>query len=291
MNTLGTSTISTAQRGKMFSKTLQHTLEKALVAEAICQVDRTDLKYIHNPYSTQPTALVQALAGTYSVSAWTTTDDSLTLTDEFVYGEHIFDFERVVAQYDLMADRFDQMAYAVAAALDLWVLNELLETGTGTYTTPVGGFTTAANIPIIISNLNSKVMGYADNYKGRFLVLENSDTTGLMQYQMSTGFNYADNALNNGFHGHIAGVDIYVVRDSTFVDAAATSVSGSKTWTNAGRRVFGVKGVATYAAPRGIQYDEKGVTGKTGKEISVVGYCGFRLWNAKLALVVDILIA
>lgn len=291
MNTIGTGTYGTTYRAKYFASTLQHTLKNALVAEAVCQVDRTDLKYIHNPYSNRPTAYVQSLTGTYSVSAWTTTDDSLTLTDEFVYGEHIFDFERVTSRYDLFKDRIGEMSWAVAQAIDIWVLNELCENGTGTYTTPAGGFTTAGNIPVIISNLASKVMGYSENMNGQFLVIENTDTVGFMQYQFSTGFSYADAALNNGFIGHLGGVDIYVVRSGTFVDAATTSVSGSKTWTNSGHRVFGIKKMATYAQPRGVTYDEKGDTGKTGKEIAVAGYSGFKLWNSKLALIVDITLA
>jgi hypothetical protein len=63
------------------------------------------------------------------------------------------------------------------------------------------------------------------------------------------------------------------------------------TVTNAGHRVFGVKNVATYASPRGIKVEEKGVSGKTGKEVVVYGYCGFKLWTTKASLVVDITLA
>jgi len=80
------------------------------------------------------------------------------------------------------------------------------------------------------------------------------------------------------------GVDVYVVKDSTF----ASETKGTTAYTNSGHRVFGVKGVATYAAPRGIKIEEKGVTGKTGKEVVVYGYCGFKLWTTKQNLVVDI---
>jgi hypothetical protein len=83
------------------------------------------------------------------------------------------------------------------------------------------------------------------------------------------------------------GVDIYVVRSGTFVSATI----GSTTVTNSGHRVFGVNGVATYASPRGIQYDEKGVTGKTGREISVTALVGFKLWAQNASLVVDITLA
>ena len=55
--------------------------------------------------------------------------------------------------------------------------------------------------------------------------------------------------------------------------------------------MFGVKGVATYASPRGIQYEEKMVTQKTGREIVGYGLVGFKLWAQKTNLVVDITLA
>jgi hypothetical protein len=287
MNTIGTGTIGSSWRSKYFSSNLQQVLRKALVCEKICNVDNSDDKYIYNPYSTQPTAAIQATAGTYSVSAWTITDDTLTVTDEVIYGEHIFDFERIMNNYDLMANRFDEMAYAVAYGIDYFVLNNLCEDGTGAYTTPAGGFTTAANIGVIMSNLIAAVAGYADSYKGMFLVIENTDVVGFVQAQIASGFSYADAALKNGFMGNYMGVDIYVVRTGTF----ATATIGSTSVTNSGHRVFGVKNVATYCSPRGIQYDEKGVSGKTGKEVSVAGLVGFKLWTQKAGLVVDITLA
>lgn len=270
------------------SSKLQSVLRKALVAEKICAVDNSDLKYIHNPYASQPTAAVQAVAGTYSVSAFTITDDSLTVTDEVTYGEHVYDFERIMSNYDLRSNRFDEMAYAVAYGIDNFVINCLCEDGTTSYSTPTGGFTTAANIPVIFGDLIGKVAGYADIYKGLFLVIENTDVTGFVQAQVASGFSYADAALNNGFLTHYAGVDVYVVRTGSF----STGTIGSRTdIANSGHRVFGVKGVATYASPRGIQYDEKGVSGKTGKEICVTGLVGFKLWTQKAALIVDITLA
>lgn len=287
MNTTGTGTYGSSWRAKYFSSKLQSVLRKALVAEAVCQVDRSDSYYIHNPYSNQPTAAMQALTGTYSVSAWTITDDTLTVTDEAVYGEHIFDFERVMNNYDLMSARMDEMAYAVAFGIDNFVVNALCEDGTGTYATPAGGFS-SANTPVIISNLLSKVAGFADAYRGTFLIVENTDLPGIIQAAAGSGFQFSDNTLNNGFAGRFMGVDIYTIRSGGFVSATIGSRSD---FTNSGHRVFGVKGVATYAAPRGIQYMEKAVTGKTGMEIAVVGYVGFKLWTQKASLVVDITLA
>jgi len=254
-------------------------------------VDRSPNKTIESPYGNQPTATVQALAGTYSVTALTLTDDTLTVADEVIFSEHIFDFEETLTRFDLFASRLDEVTYSVAAAIDKWVVNSLCEDGTGTYTTPVGGFTTAANINVIISNLISKVAGYSEMFNGLYLVIENTDVPGFIQAQATNGFSYADAALNNGLMANYMGVDIHVVRSGIFVDAATTTVSGSKTWTNDGHRVFGVKNQTTYAAPRGIKFEEKGVTGKTGIEFVVYGYVGFKAWTTKAALTIDITLA
>lgn len=279
-NTISTKTY----RDKYRMATLDMVLRKALVAEKICEVDRTDAKTIQNPYGSQPTVAVTALNGTYAVSDFTTTDDTLTVNNEFKISEHIHDFESTLSQFDLFANRTEEQAYAVATAIDRFVLNNLCEDGTGSYTAPAGGFTTAANINTIIANLASKVMGYADAYKGMFLVIENTDVVGFIQAQMTNGFSYADAALNNGFLASYGGVEVYVVRTGTF----ASETLGTTTYTNANHRVFGVKGVATYAAPRGVQFEEKAVSGKTGKELVTFGYIGFKLWATKADLIVDI---
>ncbi len=282
-NTISTKTY----RDKYRMATLETALRVGLVAEKICQVDRSDAKTIQSPYQTAPTTVVQALAGTYTPATFTTTDDTLTVADEFIVSEHIMDFESTLSKFDLFAARTDDMTYSVMASIDSFVLNNLCEDGTGAYTTPAGGFTTAANINVIMGNLLSKVAGYADVYKGLFLVIENTDVPGFVQAQATNGFSFADAALNNGFMNNYMGVDIYVVRSGLFTDATV----GTKTWTNSGHRVFGVKNIATYAAPRGIQMEEKGVTGKTGKEVAVYGYIGFKLWTPKAGLIVDITLA
>lgn len=281
-------TIATrAYRDKYKMAAYQQVLRKSLVAEAICEVDNSDNKRIQNPYSNQPTATIQAIAGTYTITDWQLTDDTLTVTDEVIYAEHIHDFEDILTQFDLFADRIDNQAYALAYQIDYFVLNNLCEDGTGAYTTPAGGFTTAANVNEIFSNLISKVSGYASNYDELFVVVENTDLVGLLEAGATNGFNRADKVLNNGKIGSWMGVDIYVVRTGTFVDATI----GTTTVTNDGHRVFGVKGCSTYASPRGIRFQEKEVTLKTGMELVSFGYVGFKLWTQKASLVVDITLA
>lgn len=283
MNTLSTY----AGRDAYLKSQYEFVLRNALVAEKVCNVDRSDKQRIQNPYGGQPTATIQAVAGTYTVSAWTITDDALTVTDEVIYAEHIFAHEEFFSVFDVTQSRLDNMMYAVAYGIDKFVINNLCEDATGAYTTPAGGFTTAANINTIVGNLVGTVAGYQGITGNPFLIIENTDLVGFAIAGATNGFTMADATLKNGFMNNWMGVDIYVVRSGTFVSATL----GTTTVTNSGHRVFGISGIATYASPRGIQYDEKPVTLKTGKEVVVYGLVGFKLWSQRASLFTDITIA
>lgn len=277
-------------REKYFSSRLQKILRNSMVSQAICDVDRSDSYYIKNPYTSQTTVEITGLTGTFTPAAWTTTNDALTVGTEFKAGEHVFDFENVMNNFDMMTDRMDEQAYSIAYGMDKYALNLLCEDGTGTYTTPTGGFTVGSNIPVIMSNLASKVMGYQGVEKGLFLVIENTDVPGFMQAQVAAGFSYADSALNNGFMTSYMGIDIYVVRSGTFETATYVG-TGTTNISNAGHRVFGLKGLATLAEPRGVKYEEIPVSGMTGRECRSYGLFGFKLWTQNASLIVDITLA
>jgi len=282
---MAANTISTkTYRDKYRMASLDKLLRKALVAEKICMVDRTGVKTIQNPYTSQPSAVVQAIAGTYQINAWQTTDDTLTVDQEVIYAEHVFDFERTLTNFDLFAARTDEQNFAVAYAIDKYVLNVLVKNAGDTYSTPSGSFGTAANFPIIMANLISKVAGYAEAYNGLYLVVENTDLVGIIQQEAVSGFNFADAALRNGFMTNYMGVEIYVVRTGTF----QTYSAGSNSFQNQGKRLFGVRNMCTYAHPQGIKFEEKGVSEKTGKEIVTYGYIGAKVWATKAALTIAI---
>lgn len=288
MTTTGANTLSTqTMRNKWRLANLDTLLRAGLVAEKVCIVDRTDAKTIQSPYGSQPTVAITGMTGTYAVDDYTTTDSTLTVADEVKVAEQVYDFEQTLANFDLFANRADEQAYAVMTAVDKYVVNGLAAGATSSYTTPTGGFTTAANLNTIMANLISKVSGYSEVYNGLYLVVENTDLAGIVVAQATNGFSYADSALNNGFVTSYMGVDIYVVRTGTFV----TATQGTLSFTNSGCRLFGVKNMATYAAPRGVQFEEKGVSGKTGKEVVTYGYVGVKVWAAKAALTVKITLA
>lgn len=279
-------TISTkVYRDKYRSASLGSLLRKALVAEKICQVDRSGVKTIQNPYGSQPTATIQAISGNYSISTYQTTDDTLTVSQEVIYAEQVYDFEQTLTNFDVFAARVDEQNFAIAYAIDKYVLNELCKNAGDSYTTPSGSFPTAANFPIIIANLLSKVAGYSDMYKGCYLVVENTDLVGIIQQEIVSGFNFADSTLKNGFMANYLGVEIYVVRTGTF----QTYSAGSNSFQNQGSRLFGIKGTTTYASPQGIHHEEKGVSGKTGKEVVTYAYIGAKVWATKAALTIAVI--
>lgn len=283
-NSLSTKTL----RDKYRAAQIQQALRNAVVAEKVCLVDHSDLKTISSPYITAMTTVVQAVVGTYSPANITISDDTLTVADEFIVSGQIKGFEKITSNFDLFYAANQAMTNSVVTAIDKWVLNELCENGTGAYSTPAGGFTTAANVITIISNIIAKTAGYADALNGLYIVVENTDIVGIVQSQVSTGFRYADATATNGLMGSMLGVDIYVVRSGTFADESTSTASGTKTWTNAGHRVGGVKKVSTYAFPRDIQFEEKGVTGVTGMEIVAYGLVGFKQWTPTAGLTIDI---
>lgn len=290
MTTTGTNTLASyAYRAKFKSATLQQILRRNLIAEAICDADRTDSYLIKNPYGSQPVAQITAITGTYTIDDYTITTDSLTVNNEIKVANQVYDFEQVLLNYDMFVNRVNEEAYCFAAAVDQLVLNGMGYSCTGAYTTPVGGFTTASNVLTIIANLQSKVAGYESQYKDTFLVVENTDLPGIQIAQATNGFAYADQALTNGLVKNIMGTDIYVTRTGTFTNSAIGAVLTSPQMS--GCRLFGVKNVVTYAEPRGVQFEEKSVSGKTGKEVVTWGYVGYAVWATKAALIVKITLA
>lgn len=295
MSTIGTqNTVSFVFRHKYFQAGLQQALRNVLVSKAIFTWDTSGLKSIENPYiSTDGTATIQAVAGTYTTTAMATTEDNLVVADEVIVPTHVFDFESKFAQKDLVTEFLDNLNYQLAFTIDKFALNKILSQATGAYTTPAGGFTTPSNIPKIVGDLLGKVAGFGNGVANApFLVVESTDLTGFVQMAMSSGFNYADAALNNGFSGNVAGVDVYVIRTGTFVTATLGTLSA----TNSGHRLFGIKNMAVCASPGGMNYKEIDVpagtgTGRLGKEIVAWGYVGTKVWAPQASLFVNITLA
>lgn len=285
-NTIGTSTRSDVLGIGYVKSTLDLGLRSMSVADKIFPADRSGVRYKANPYLTAATAAVATMAGTYSVSTATTTDEACTVTDQVTYAVHDFEFEETQSRVNLGQSYYLDMAAAVAVKVDQFVLNKILDGATTTtYSAPPGGFTTAANINVIFANINSKLDGYSDSWRGKFVVLENTDMVGLYVAGATNGFNFADAVLRNGEIGDWMGVKIFVVRTGVFT----TATIGTLTATNLNHRLAGVIGVPAHnLQPGGFHYDEKKVTAKTGMEIACWVNVGAQVWTQKAALLIDI---
>lgn len=284
-NTIGTSTRSDVLGIGYVKNTLDLGLRSMSISEKLFPADTSGIRYKANPYLTAATAAIAAQDGTYSVSTATTTDQACTVTDQVTYSVHDFEFEETQSRIDLGQSYYLDMAAAVAVKVDQFVLNKVLDGATSSYSAAAGGFTTSSNINTIFANINAKLDGYSDSWKGKFVVLENTDMVGLYVAGASNGFNFADAVLRNGEVGNWMGVNIFVVRTGVFT----TATIGTLTATNLNHRLAGVMEVPAYQLrPGGMQYDEKKVTGKTGMELVTWCNVGAVVWTQKAALLIDI---
>lgn len=282
-------TEATAYRKKWMPNLFQTLLQNALVAEKIMAVDTSDVKYIENPYGDAGVVTQQATVGTYSVDTFTVTADTLTVSEEFVWSEQVYDFEQIASIADVKGSRMKEAMAKMATAVDKYALNALGNGATGSYSTPAGGFA-QTNVITILSDLTAKFAGYSEDFNGKYLVIESTDLPGLIASGMTNGFNFADTFLKNGYVGTLSygGFDVYVVRTGTFVTASLGTLSA----TNSGKRLAGIKNLATLAMPaRRMNWMEKEVSGKTGVELAMAVYAGVKVWTQKAALTVLITLA
>ena len=284
-NTIGTSTRSDVLGIGYVKNTLDLGLRSMTASEKIFPADRSGIRYKANPYLTAATAAIAAQSGAYSVSTATTTDQACEVTDQVTYSVHDFEFEETQSRIDLGQSYYLDMAAAVAVKVDQFVLNKILDGAGSSFSAAAGGFTTSANINLIFSTINSKLDGYSDSWRGKFVVLENTDMVGLYVAGATNGFNFADSVLRNGEVGEWMGVKIFTVRTGMFVTASL----GTLTATNANHRLAGVMKVTGYnLQPGGMQYDEKKVTAKTGMELATWCNVGAVVWTQKANLLIDI---
>jgi hypothetical protein len=176
---------------------------------------------------------------------------------------------------------------AMKEAIDKYVLNFLVDAGTGSFSTPTGGFT-GGNMLEIAGKVHQAVAGYSTSQRKPYVVMEATDVSGFFMGGAANGFAAADRWLNNGIISDWAGIDWYVVPSGTFVSATL----GTTAFTNAGLRLAGIPGIATVLMPGGqMDWMEKEVPGKTGAELAMAAYCGVKAWYQKLAWTIAITLA
>lgn len=278
-------TEATAYRKLWMPNLFQEFLFKAAIIKPLVDYRTDNVKFIENPYGSAGTITQNtSILGTYSVNASTITADTQTVTEEFVWSEQVYTFEKVASVADVKGSRMKDAMGQLAYAVDKYSLNALCTNAGGSYSTPSGGFS-QTNALVIAANLAAKLVGFAATYSNKYIVIEPSDLPGVLLAMFGNGFATSDRALQNGFLQSWAGFDWYVCGASTFVTATLGTVS----FTNLNHRVAGVKGTATLLMPVGdMQWMEKEVSGKTGVELALVAYANLKVWFQKAALTINI---
>lgn len=262
---LSNTTLSIRKKAAIMQKYLQ----SMVVAREISDF-QDGVKFLTNPYETLGTVQVNSpVAGTYTVGTMTTTDNTLEVNKEALYSKHVFDFESRFAQYNLAMEFLKGATSKIVEAIDRDLFTNL-GTNAGETVTVANGFT-SGNVIASVAEASGKLSGYSEAMNGLFIVIGNSSLPAFQVMGATNGFSFADSVLKNGLAGQLMGFDLYVVRDAQL--PADTALAGIK-------RVFstGTNG--------GIQIEEKGVSGKTGKEFVAYTYYNSILWNNNLDLVV-----
>ena len=264
---------SRTYRDVLRKESFQEYTKMALVAKEIAMEDTSGDKVIQNPYSSQPTPSVGAITGTYTVSDFTTTDESLSVADQVTIAERINDFEELLTKPNLFLDRTDKMTNAIAEEIDKYILDKLATGAGNTNVSVAGGFTSTNVIPTLAS-IVGELAGYS-NFKlnGAYIVIGNSAVPAFIQAQIGNGFMMSDLAIKNGLFTNHAGVNIYVVRD----DQLPTNTV-----------IAGISKQATWANPGGLRVQEKPVPLATATEVVYFAYIGAKVWSETADLTMNI---
>lgn len=185
---------------------LQERLSEPLKWKLVCNVEYTDEKVLHNPYSTDATVQSGTRGSAYTFQNITLTDDSVTI-DTFDILPQLID------RADLAQQTYvNQMNLADSQGI---LLNEAIETAVmAAYTqltvfdnTKIGG--SAGNIVVSASNVDDIIRGmkreirlangqsFLDRY-GAFIIWRPADFELLEAYVQANGFSTADGALKDG---------------------------------------------------------------------------------------------
>lgn len=251
------------------ASTMQAYLESITVAKAISDF-KSGVKYIHNPFPTPGSITTNSpMAGTYTAGAFVSTDDDLVVNREAIYSTHIFDFEATFADYDLAMETFKLAAAKLAEDMDTELFT-ILDAGAANTVTVAGGFAAGTVISSLAEALGH-ISGFAQMTNGTYVVIDNTQVAAFVEAGAGNGFSYADAVLRNGMMGQLLGFDIYVVRSGQLPANVALA---------------GIKKASTTGIGGSIKVEEKGVAGKTGKEMTAINYSRSALWNNNQELVV-----
>lgn len=213
---------------------LQDRLSEVTKWKEVCNVEYTDTKVLHNPYSTDAAVQNGTRGSAYTHQAITLTDESVTI-DTFQILPQLID------RADLAQQTYvKQMELADSQGV---LLNESLETAMMAAYTQMTAFDNSViggapgSITVSISNIDDiiramkrlirKAKGQSlMNQNGLFIIWRPEDFELLEAYVQANGFSTADNALKDGtIEGfRYMGVDHY----STNLNTAGHIIGGVK---------------------------------------------------------------
>lgn len=270
---------------------LQARLSEVTKWKEICQVEYTDTKVLHNPYSTD--AVVQS--GTRG-SAYT--HQAITLTDENVTIDTFKILPQLIDRADLAQQTFvKQMNLADSQGV---LLNEALETAMmAAYTqmtvldnASIGG--SAGNITVSSSNIDDIIRAMKRiirkakgqtlmNQNGLFIIWRPEDFELLEAFVQANGFSTADNALKDGtIEGfRYMGVDHY----TTNLNTANHIIGGVK-------KVLHL-GICQSTYGQIVVDDEPATSGGAVSGVAVISRLDFKykVWTKTLPVIFDIQVA
>jgi len=197
---------------EFFIPDVQDYLDTSMVSKGVSEVYEGSERVIHNKYNSNPEGSDGTATVSYSITDFSSTDDTLSVNRRAVAAEHIDSIEELQTNYSLRQERAQRHAYVVMNQIDKYMLN-LPVSFSGVDDIDDGDFSGTAGNPYQITNSNADnvantiVEGFGfDNAMvdmGMSWIVPPNIKTKIVEYLQSTGNVVADDAIvkGNGFTG------------------------------------------------------------------------------------------
>lgn len=197
----------------------QKNLYSYSVANFICEVDRTSMGTIYNPFTSLPGVQDGTVSSaSYNIANYDADADTLQVNRRADVAEHVNSYDWKSVNYDLIGDRGMNFGKTIAQTIDRSVLANAVgnggfalgDGGTDGSTTP---WTSSNSVIDDIVNATIENVDINDGHgEKKFMVVSPREASDLRSFMQNNGFNTADDAIKNGipFVGTtFSGVDIY----------------------------------------------------------------------------------
>jgi len=195
---------------EFFKQGVQDNSDKMLVSYGTSTVTTKNERVLHNRYNSTPVGSDGAAQLSYSVSDFTSTDDSLEVNRRATVAEHVDSIEQLQTNYDLIAERAERASYVVRDKIDQYVMNlPVAFSGVANLDAGTFGGGTSNGVAFQITNTNADEV--ADDIieaidlndgaidKGRYWVVSPTILKRVANYMKNNGFGGSDEVIQNGF--------------------------------------------------------------------------------------------